>query len=78
MCCLPQAVTRAKQRLYLTCPQYRCWPPPKAKPPQDQEKVNRDNVLVPSKFLGKLARLEGVMLAEETPVLCTENLMVLS
>jgi hypothetical protein len=35
-------------------------------------------VLVASQFLDKLAHLEGVMLAENTPVLSKENLRVLS
>jgi hypothetical protein len=85
MRCSTQAVTRAKQRLYLTCPQYR-WTP-RAGQQQDLELQmtqmgggRDDNVLMPSEFLFKLqlAQLEGVLLAENTPVLRRENLRVLS
>jgi hypothetical protein len=76
LCCPLQAVTRAKQRLYLTCPKYR-WPPRAA---QQQQQVDErdDNVLAPSDFLLKLLLLKGSMLAANTPVLIEENLRVLS
>lgn len=74
MHCLLQAVTRAKQRLYLTVPQYRVPPRPDRQQMPWQADGRDDNVLAPSDFLNSLARLAEVKLANDEPVLEAENL----
>jgi superfamily I DNA/RNA helicase len=71
-----QGVTRAKKRLYLTCPKYRMTPEPRRN--QQQADVRDENVLVPSDFLLKITHLANRRLANDEPVLVTENLRVLA
>jgi hypothetical protein len=70
---LLQAVTRAKERLYLTCPRYR------SKPSQDTQQYNMQdkNRLVRSEFLHNIAPLMGKQLSDDLPVLVEEDLMTL-
>ncbi|WIA30377.1 hypothetical protein OEZ86_000463 [Tetradesmus obliquus] len=69
-----QAVTRAKQRLYLTVPQYRVAPNPHRQQTSWQADGRDDNVLAPSDFLNCLTRLAEVRLANDEPLLEAENL----
>lgn len=68
------AVTRAKQRLCLTVPQYRVAPNPHRQQTSWQADGRDDNVLAPSDFLNCLTRLAEVKLANDEPVLEAENL----